>query len=76
MKRPLLFIIAKIFSRLFVNNHVCFQKFNHNLLHPSPAPSPNMVRLATPPKIEFTDFPLEEITLYYVNKTILLPGEY
>jgi hypothetical protein len=35
-----------------------------------------MVRLATPPKIEFTDFPLEEITLYYVNKTILLPGEY
>jgi len=27
-------------------------------------------------KIEFTDFPLEEITLYFANKTILLPSEY
>ena len=26
--------------------------------------------------IEFTDFPLEEITLYFINKTILLPSEY
>lgn len=26
--------------------------------------------------IEFTDFPLEGITIYYTNKTILLPGEY
>jgi len=27
-------------------------------------------------RIEFTDFPLEEIALYCVNKTILLPSEY
>jgi len=27
-------------------------------------------------RIEFTDFPLEEITLYFTNKTILLPSEY
>jgi len=27
-------------------------------------------------QIEFTDFPLEEISLYYCNKTILLPSEY
>jgi hypothetical protein len=27
-------------------------------------------------RIEFTDFPLEKITLYYANKTILLPSEY
>jgi hypothetical protein len=26
--------------------------------------------------IPFTDFPLSEITLYYVNNTILLPSEY
>jgi hypothetical protein len=26
--------------------------------------------------IEFTDFPLEEIALYYTNKAILLPREY
>jgi hypothetical protein len=26
--------------------------------------------------IEFTDFPLAEITLYFINKTILLPSEY
>jgi hypothetical protein len=26
--------------------------------------------------IPFTDFPLEEISLYYCNKTILLPSEY
>jgi len=26
--------------------------------------------------IEYTDFPLEEITLYFMNKTILLPSEY
>ena len=26
--------------------------------------------------IEFTDFPLEEITLFFMNKTILLPSEY
>jgi len=26
--------------------------------------------------IEFTDFPLEEITLYFINNTILLPSEY
>jgi hypothetical protein len=26
--------------------------------------------------IRFTDFPLEEITFYYTNKTILLPSEY
>ena len=27
-------------------------------------------------KIAYTDFPLEEITLYFVNHVILLPGEY
>jgi len=27
-------------------------------------------------QIEFTDFPLAEISLYYCNKTILLPSEY
>lgn len=27
-------------------------------------------------RIPFTDFPLEEISLYYCNKTILLPSEY
>lgn len=27
-------------------------------------------------KIDFTDFPLEEITFYVTNKTILLPSEY
>ena len=27
-------------------------------------------------EIEFTDFPLPEITLYFQNNTILLPGEY
>ena len=27
-------------------------------------------------KIEFTDFPLEEISLYFCNNTILLPSEY
>jgi hypothetical protein len=27
-------------------------------------------------KIEFTDFPLDEITLYFTNNTILLPSEY
>ncbi|MGF1620898.1 MAG: DUF6876 family protein [Rhodomicrobiaceae bacterium] len=27
-------------------------------------------------RIEFTDFPLEEITFYVINKTILLPSEY
>ena len=27
-------------------------------------------------RIDYTDFPLEEITLYYTNKTILLPSEY
>ena len=26
--------------------------------------------------IEFTDFPLNEIAFYFVNKTILLPSEY
>ncbi len=26
--------------------------------------------------LEYTDFPLEEITLYFMNKTILLPSEY
>jgi hypothetical protein len=26
--------------------------------------------------IEYTDFPLEEITLYFTDKTILLPSEY
>ena len=26
--------------------------------------------------IEYTDFPLAEITLYFLNKTILLPSEY
>lgn len=26
--------------------------------------------------IEYTDFPLAEIALYFTNKTILLPGEY
>jgi hypothetical protein len=26
--------------------------------------------------IEYSDFPLAEITLYFLNKTILLPGEY
>jgi hypothetical protein len=26
--------------------------------------------------IEYSDFPLEEITLYFMNKTILLPSEY
>jgi hypothetical protein len=26
--------------------------------------------------IEYTDFPLEEITLFFMNKTILLPSEY
>ncbi|WP_084572691.1 DUF6876 family protein [Methylocapsa aurea] len=26
--------------------------------------------------IEFTDFPLAEITLYFINNTILLPSEY
>ncbi len=26
--------------------------------------------------IEYTDFPLAEITLYFMNKTILLPSEY
>lgn len=27
-------------------------------------------------RIEYTDFPLDEITLYCTNNTILLPGEY
>ena len=27
-------------------------------------------------RIPFTDFPLDEISLYYCNKTILLPSEY
>jgi hypothetical protein len=27
-------------------------------------------------ELEFTDFPLEEITLYFTDKTILLPSEY
>ena len=27
-------------------------------------------------EIEFTDFPLEEISLYFCNNTILLPSEY
>jgi hypothetical protein len=27
-------------------------------------------------RIPFTDFPLEEISLYYCDKTILLPSEY
>ena len=27
-------------------------------------------------EIEFTDFPLEEITLYFTDNTILLPSEY
>jgi hypothetical protein len=27
-------------------------------------------------QIPFTDFPLDEITLYFCNKTILLPSEY
>ena len=27
-------------------------------------------------KIEFTDFPLDEISLYFTNNTILLPSEY
>ena len=27
-------------------------------------------------KIEYADFPLAEITLYFMNKTILLPSEY
>jgi hypothetical protein len=27
-------------------------------------------------RIGFTDFPLEEIELYFTNKTILLPSEY
>ena len=27
-------------------------------------------------QIPFTDFPLDEISLYYCNKTILLPSEY
>ena len=27
-------------------------------------------------RIPFTDFPLDEISLYYVNNTILLPSEY
>jgi hypothetical protein len=27
-------------------------------------------------EIEFTDFPLDEIQLYFCNKTILLPSEY
>ncbi len=27
-------------------------------------------------EIEYSDFPLEEITLYFTNKTILLPSEY
>ena len=26
--------------------------------------------------VEYTDFPLPEISLYYTNKTILLPSEY
>jgi len=26
--------------------------------------------------IEYSDFPLEEITLYFINKTILLPSEH
>ena len=26
--------------------------------------------------IEYTDFPLAEIALYFLNKTILLPSEY
>jgi hypothetical protein len=26
--------------------------------------------------IEYTDFPLGEITMYFINKTILLPSEY
>ena len=26
--------------------------------------------------LEYTDFPLEEITLYYTDRTILLPSEY
>lgn len=26
--------------------------------------------------IEFTDFPLEKITLYVTNKTLMLPSEY
>lgn len=27
-------------------------------------------------RVPFTDFPLDEISLYYCNKTILLPSEY
>ena len=27
-------------------------------------------------QIEYTDFPLDEITFYFTNNTILLPGEY
>jgi hypothetical protein len=27
-------------------------------------------------EIEFTDFPLEEVSLYFTNNTILLPSEY
>jgi hypothetical protein len=27
-------------------------------------------------RIQYTDFPLEEIALYFTNKTILLPSEY
>ena len=27
-------------------------------------------------QIEFTDFPLDEISLYYTDKTIMLPSEY
>jgi hypothetical protein len=27
-------------------------------------------------RLDYTDFPLEEITLYFTNKTILLPSEY
>jgi hypothetical protein len=27
-------------------------------------------------EIEYTDFPLDEITLWFVNNTILLPSEY
>jgi len=27
-------------------------------------------------KIEYTDFPLAEITEYFINNTILLPSEY
>jgi hypothetical protein len=26
--------------------------------------------------IEYTDFPLEEIALYFIDNTILLPSEY